>query len=49
MRYVALATDFDGTLAHDGVVEDRTIQALQTLRRSDRFLILVTGRLLEDL
>jgi hydroxymethylpyrimidine pyrophosphatase-like HAD family hydrolase len=49
VRYVALATDFDGTLAHDGVVDDHTVEALQALRKSDRFLLLVTGRLLEDL
>ncbi|MBV8490564.1 MAG: HAD family phosphatase, partial [Candidatus Eremiobacteraeota bacterium] len=49
MRYVAFATDFDGTLAEDGAVTDRTIEALEALRKSNRTLILVTGRLLEDL
>jgi HAD superfamily hydrolase (TIGR01484 family) len=44
MRFTALATDYDGTLAHDGVVDAGTINALQRLRRSGRRAILVTGR-----
>jgi hydroxymethylpyrimidine pyrophosphatase-like HAD family hydrolase len=31
MRYLALATDFDGTLAHDGRVDDLTLAALDGL------------------
>ncbi|MBV8344915.1 MAG: HAD hydrolase family protein [Candidatus Eremiobacteraeota bacterium] len=49
MRYVAFATDFDGTLAEGGAVGARAIEALEALRKSDRALIMVTGRLLEDL
>ncbi len=49
MRYFALATDYDGTLAHDGVVDEATIEALKRLRQSGRKLILVTGRILADL
>lgn len=49
MRYLALASDYDGTLAHDGVVDDVTIQALEHLVHSGRSLILVTGRELPDL
>ena len=49
MRYVALATDFDGTLAHDGCVEPSTVAALKGLVASGRKLLLVTGRELEDL
>jgi HAD superfamily hydrolase (TIGR01484 family) len=49
MRYVALASDYDGTLAHDGRVSDRTLQALERLRQSGRKLLLVTGRHLPDL
>jgi hydroxymethylpyrimidine pyrophosphatase-like HAD family hydrolase len=49
MRYFALATDYDGTLAHDGIVSDRTIAALEQLRATGRKLILVTGRELADL
>jgi hypothetical protein len=49
MRYLALASDYDGTLAHDGVVNDHTIRALERLIHSGRSLILVTGRELPDL
>jgi len=49
MRYFALATDYDGTLAHDGVVSPATITALEQLRATGRKLILVTGRELADL
>lgn len=49
MRYVALATDYDGTLAHDGKVDDATLTALEKLSASGRKLLLVTGRHLPDL
>ncbi len=49
MRFHALATDFDGTLAADGRVDQTTLAALERLRASGRRLILVTGRELEDL
>jgi HAD superfamily hydrolase (TIGR01484 family) len=49
MRYVALASDYDGTLARDGLVAEETLLALRNLRQSGRKLILVTGRVLSDL
>lgn len=49
MRYLALASDYDGTLARDGVVDEETIHALERLIHSGRKLILVTGRELPDL
>jgi HAD superfamily hydrolase (TIGR01484 family) len=49
MHYILLATDYDGTLAHDGVVDDATLSALDGLRASGRRLVLVTGRHLPDL
>src|ERR1700722_3881213 len=49
MRYLALATDYDGTLAHDGQVDDATLAALSRLRESGRRLLLVTGRELPEL
>jgi HAD superfamily hydrolase (TIGR01484 family) len=49
MHYLALATDYDGTLATEGRVEKMTIQALQRFRESGRRLVLVTGRELDDL
>jgi len=49
MRYEALATDFDGTLAERGTVETTTLAALQRFRESGRRLILITGRELDEL
>jgi HAD superfamily hydrolase (TIGR01484 family) len=49
MNFSHLATDYDGTLAEDGVVAEATINALESLRRSGRNLILVTGRELAQL
>jgi hydroxymethylpyrimidine pyrophosphatase-like HAD family hydrolase len=48
-RFVALAADYDGTLAHHGSVEDSTLAALRRVRASGRRLILVTGRALPSL
>ncbi len=49
MRYLALATDYDGTLATAGIVADATLAALRRLLASGRKLVLVTGRQVEDL
>jgi hypothetical protein len=49
MYFVALATDYDGTLAEVGLVAEETIAALRSFRQSGRTLILVTGRELPDL
>lgn len=49
MHYLVLATDYDGTIAHHGQVDEETIAALERLRASARRLILVTGRELDDL
>ena len=49
MRYVLLATDYDGTVASQGTMHDTTLAALERVRASGRKLILVTGRHLPDL
>jgi HAD superfamily hydrolase (TIGR01484 family) len=49
MRCLALACDYDGTLAHDGVLDDTTATALDRFRASGRQLLMVTGRELPDL
>jgi hypothetical protein len=49
MNFSHLATDYDGTLAEDGVVAESTVKALESLRRSGRGIILVTGRELAQL
>ena len=49
MRYFCLVTDYDGTIAHEGIVSPGTIAALKRVRESGRKLILATGRKLDDL
>ncbi|HYB99649.1 MAG TPA: HAD hydrolase family protein [Candidatus Limnocylindrales bacterium] len=49
MRYFALATDYDGTLALHGAVSKDTLAALECLRATGRKVLLVTGRELDDL
>ena len=49
MRYLALCTDYDGTIARHGVVDEPTIDALARLRKSGRKLVMVTGRELAEL
>ena len=49
MRYFVLAADYDGTLAHDGRVDEATINSIRKLRDSGRTPILVTGRRIDDL
>lgn len=49
MRFKALATDYDGTIAHHGMVDPATVDALCRLKESGRKLLLVTGRELPDL
>ncbi|MDF3021034.1 MAG: yhaX [Steroidobacteraceae bacterium] len=49
MRYLALCTDYDGTLAHHGRVDKPTLDALEELKASGRKLLMVTGREIADL
>jgi hydroxymethylpyrimidine pyrophosphatase-like HAD family hydrolase len=49
MFFVALATDYDGTIAEHGIVTEATCKAIEALKRSGRRAILVTGRELPDL
>ncbi|HVW69367.1 MAG TPA: HAD family hydrolase, partial [Steroidobacteraceae bacterium] len=49
MRFLALCTDYDGTLATGGRLLPDTVSALERLRASGRRLVLVTGRELDDL
>ena len=49
MHYLALASDYDGTLAKDGRVSQHTITALERVVASSRQLLLVTGRMVQDL
>jgi hypothetical protein len=49
MYFLAVATDYDGTIAHHGSVKAETVAALKRCKESGRRLILVTGRELPDL
>ncbi len=49
MRYLALAADYDETLATSGRIAAETAAALQVLKRSGRRLLLLTGRTHEEL
>jgi HAD superfamily hydrolase (TIGR01484 family) len=48
-KYLALATDYDGTIAQHGDVTESTQEALRRWKEGGRKLILVTGRELPDL
>lgn len=47
--YLAFATDYDGTIARDGKVDEATVSALRRVREAGMTLLLVTGRELPDL
>ncbi len=49
MRFKAIATDYDGTLAEDGKVRPEVLMELERAKKRGRKLVLVTGRELEDL
>lgn len=49
MNYLAIATDYDGTLAHEGQVDTATIASLEQYCEAGGHLVLVTGRVLDDL
>ena len=44
MRFAALATDYDGTLADKGIVSPFAVDTLRRFRASGRRVILLTGR-----
>ena len=49
MPILAIATDYDGTLAENDIASASTVAALERFKASGRKLILVTGRHLADL
>jgi hydroxymethylpyrimidine pyrophosphatase-like HAD family hydrolase len=49
MRYLALATDYDGTLASHGQADPAALSAIERLRMSGRRAVLLTGRRVDDL
>lgn len=49
MHYRTIATDYDGTLASDGLVDDATWAAIAAFRQRGGKVLLVTGREFQDL
>jgi hydroxymethylpyrimidine pyrophosphatase-like HAD family hydrolase len=49
MRHLVVATDYDGTIAEDGHVDANTLDALKRVVASGRHLVLVTGRIIEQI
>ena len=49
MRYLALAVDYDNTIATGGTIGDAALEALERLRTSGRRATLLTGRPPDDL
>jgi HAD superfamily hydrolase (TIGR01484 family) len=49
MFFLALAADYDGTIAHHGVVAGQVCKALERFKQTGRRLVLVTGRDLPSL
>src|SRR5688572_16775610 len=49
MRFKALATDYDGTLAHDGELLPSTLAALERFKDAGGAVVMVTGREVPDL
>jgi hydroxymethylpyrimidine pyrophosphatase-like HAD family hydrolase len=49
VRFRVLACDYDGTSASQGVLAPETAEALQRLRESGRRVVLVTGRIFDEL
>jgi hydroxymethylpyrimidine pyrophosphatase-like HAD family hydrolase/energy-coupling factor transporter ATP-binding protein EcfA2 len=49
MRYQLLASDYDGTLANQGLVSSEIMEKLRALQATGRKIVLVTGREMKDL
>jgi hydroxymethylpyrimidine pyrophosphatase-like HAD family hydrolase len=49
MKFLALALDFDGTIARNDVMDPDVRDAIAQLRAQDIIVMLATGRILEDL
>ena len=49
MKLAAIAIDYDGTMASNGVIDPDVRQAIAEVRRSGILVMLATGRRLDDL
>ena len=49
MRFRILALDYDGTIARDGRIDPAVRSSVEEVRRQGVVVVLVTGRILQDL
>lgn len=49
MRLRVIATDYDGTIARDGVLDECVRQAIKKARQRGMLVVIVTGRILSEL
>ena len=49
MKFLALAVDYDGTIAFNDVMDERVRHAIADLRAKDVVVLIVTGRILSEL
>jgi HAD superfamily hydrolase (TIGR01484 family) len=49
MKFLAIALDYDGTIARDDSLDDRVREAIAELRAQNIVVMIVTGKTLADL
>jgi hydroxymethylpyrimidine pyrophosphatase-like HAD family hydrolase len=49
MKFLAIALDYDGTIAKDDVLDSKVREAIAELRAQNIVVLIVTGRIMEDL
>ena len=49
MTYRLVASDYDGTLADQGIVREAGLDAIRSVKEAGYTFVLVTGRILADL
>jgi hydroxymethylpyrimidine pyrophosphatase-like HAD family hydrolase len=49
VKFLTMALDYDGTIAKDGVLDGRLRKAIAELRAQNIVVIIVTGRIMDDL
>lgn len=49
MRLRVIATDYDGTIARDGILDANVREAIQQARKRSIFVVIATGRILSEL
>ncbi len=49
MKFLAIAVDYDGTIAKNDVLDSKVREAITALRAQNIVVLIVTGRIMEDL